>query len=101
MLRLPLEYHFFTIGIIVISAMLPGVRGRCKQDQFRLSLELKEFRLSLEQLQRLFGALPAAQLNAARLDKVGKAMSDSGLSRGGVNQRLGRIRTVWRWAKDQ
>jgi integrase len=60
--------------------------------------ELADFRLSLRPLRRLFADLPAADFSPLKFKALRLALIDAGLSRGVINQRVGRVRRVFRWA---
>lgn len=74
--------------------------------------EEAQFRKTFVPLDRLFADLPAAEFNASRLAELQAAMATGSWltekdreaarkewSRKVVNQRLGRVRKVWRWAE--
>lgn len=60
--------------------------------------ELGNFDLSLRQLGHLYGTLPAADFSPLRLKAVRDVMIAEGLSRGVINQRVGRITRMFKWA---
>jgi len=70
--------------------------------------ELADFRLSLRPLAYLFGTLPAAEFSPLKLKAVRGLMIDGyyhpeygkqkALARGVVNQRIGRVKRVLKWA---
>ena len=59
--------------------------------------ELKEYRRSLTPLRELYGPTPAADFSPLKLKAVRQRMIDAGLRRGVVNQRVGRIVSVFKW----
>lgn len=80
--------------------------------------ERDQFVCALRPLDRLFGNLPAASFGADELRSLQQAMIDGswmgeadrahprapksgGWSRGVVNARIKRVRTVWRWAEEK
>jgi hypothetical protein len=60
--------------------------------------EMDGFRLSLRPLRRLYGSQPASEFSPLKLKAVRQQMIDAGLCRGVVNQRVGRIVHVFKWA---
>jgi len=65
----------------------------------RLTGEHVNYAHALAPLVRLFGDEPASAMTPGRLKAVRQAMIDSGrLARGTINQRVGKIRRVFRWA---
>ena len=63
--------------------------------------ELGNFRDSLRPLRRLYGGTPAADFGPLALKAVRQAMIDAGLARTTINQRIGRIVHVFKWAVAQ
>ena len=61
------------------------------------SKELTQFRYSLRALKELYGTEPAAAFGPRCLRAVRQRMIDAGLSRGVVNRRVARIKTVFSW----
>jgi integrase len=59
--------------------------------------ELNDFRLSLKPLRELYGHTPAKDFGPLALKAVRERMIESGLCRGVVNQRVGRVRRMFRW----
>ena len=60
--------------------------------------ELTCMREALLPLRQLYGSTPADQFGPKSLAAVRQQMVDSGLSRGVVNRRIGRIKRVFKWA---
>src|SRR5262249_36493215 len=60
--------------------------------------ELNDQRLSLRPLRELYAALPAADFSPLKLKAVRQRMVEAGLSRGVINQRVGRIVRMYKWA---
>jgi integrase len=60
--------------------------------------ELAEYRYSLRILKELYGNAAAGSFGPLALKAVRQKMIDSGWCRGVVNQRVGRIRRMFRWA---
>ncbi len=63
--------------------------------------ELRDILLSLKPLRRLYGKLPAKIVGPKRLKAVRQAMIRSDLSRKVINQRIGRIKRMFRWAVEE
>jgi integrase len=60
--------------------------------------ELTEYRLSLRGLRELYGYKRAADFGPLALKAVRQRMVEAGLSRGVINQRVGRVRRMFKWA---
>jgi integrase len=63
--------------------------------------ELDNYRDSLRPLRRLYGGTPARDFSPLKLKAVRNAMIDDGLSRGTINQRVGRVVRVFKWAASE
>jgi integrase len=63
--------------------------------------ELNDYRLSLRPLKELYGHSPTAEFGPLALKAVRQTMVESGLCRGVVNQRVGRIRRMFKWAASE
>jgi integrase len=63
--------------------------------------EIDGFRLSLGPLLELYADLPAAEFGPLSLKAVRQRMIDGGLARGTINQRVGRITRVFKWAASE
>ena len=63
--------------------------------------ELANYRDSLRPLRRLFGGTLAGDFSPLALKAVRRAMIDSGLARGTINQRIGRIVRLYKWAASE
>lgn len=59
--------------------------------------EQDNFKLSLRPLRRLFGNIPAAELSPLKLKAVRQLLIDTGVSRGVINQRVGRVKRLFKW----
>jgi integrase len=60
--------------------------------------ELNDYRLSLKPLRRLYGTLAAADFSPLKLKAVREQMINADLCRGVINQRVGRIVRMFKWA---
>jgi integrase len=60
--------------------------------------ELNDFRLSLKPLRELYGHTVAREFGPLALKAVRQKMIEARLCRGVINQRVGRIRRMFRWA---
>lgn len=63
--------------------------------------EASQFRWAAEPLLHLFAELPVARLGVQQLDSVRDEMIRRGWSRGVINRRIIRLRTLWRWAEQK
>jgi integrase len=60
--------------------------------------ELVNLRYSFRLLKELYGMLPAAELSPLKLKAVRQRMIDAGLCRTLINQRIGHVLRLYRWA---
>jgi integrase len=60
--------------------------------------ELNDYRLTLKPLKELYGHTGAADFGPLALKAVRQHMVEAGLCRGVVNQRVGRIKRMYKWA---
>jgi integrase len=63
--------------------------------------ELRNFRDSLLPLRQLYGSTRASDFSPLKLKAVRQAMIDAGLARTTINQRIGRIVRVFKWAASE
>jgi integrase len=62
--------------------------------------EVREYRCSLRYVKELYGATPAVSFGPLALKAVRQAMIEDDLSRGVVNQRIGRVRRMFKWGSE-
>jgi integrase len=60
--------------------------------------EVADFKLSLRPLRELYGLTRAADFGPLALKALRERLVEGGLSRGVINQRIGRIKRMFRWA---
>ena len=60
--------------------------------------EQDNYKLSLRPVRKLFGNLPACEFSPLKLKAVRQSLVDSSVSRGVINQRIGRIKRMFKWA---
>jgi integrase len=60
--------------------------------------EITNFKLSIRVLRQLYGMTPAAAFSPLKLKAVRQKMIDDDLCRGVINQRIGRIKSMFKWA---
>lgn len=60
--------------------------------------EVDEIRLALRPVKRLYGRRPAADFGPKALKAVRQTMIEDGLSRGTINQRIGKVKRMFKWA---
>jgi integrase len=92
-------------GNLTVAAVLERFRGHAlrhyRHPDGRPTSELANLRDATAPLLRLFGDLPAADFGPLRLKAVRQAMIDAGHTRRSINQRVGRIKRVFRWAASE
>jgi integrase len=85
----------------VLLAFLKAHSGHyCRSDGSPTG-ELRNFIDSLRPLKKLFGTTPANEFGPRRLKLVRDDMIQSGLARNTINQRIGRVRHVFKWSTEQ
>ncbi len=62
------------------------------------SNELEHIKLAIRPLKELYGRTPAAAFGPLALKTVRERMIANGLTRSGINKRIGRIKRIFRWA---
>lgn len=72
--------------------------GYYRDKHGRLTRRLDNIRLSLRPLRRLYGHTPAAEFGPLALKAVRQTMLNDGLCRRVINDRIGDIRGVFKWA---
>ncbi len=63
--------------------------------------EVDGYRLSLRPLRRLYSALPVTEFSPLKLKAVRQAIINADLCRGVINQRVGRVVRMFRWAVEE
>src|SRR5947209_313700 len=78
-------------------AFLQHAEQHYRREDCTPTSELADYKLSLRPLRELYGTLPVADFGPLKLKAVRQKMIDAGLSRGVVNQRVGRIVRAFKW----
>jgi integrase len=86
-----------TVGELILR-FWTHVRDHYRHPDGTPTSEVDNFRLSLRPILRLYETLPAAEFTPLKLKAVRQAMVDSGLNRRTVNQRVGRVVRMFKWA---
>jgi hypothetical protein len=89
-----------TVNELIVRFWSHAERHYCHPDGTPTG-ELREYRFSLRPLRELYGHTPAAAFGPLALKALRQAMVDAGLARGVINQRVGRIRRVFKWASSE
>jgi integrase len=92
-----------TANDLSINELILGFWNRYAQQQYRHpdgtpTGELDNYRDSLRTLRQLYGATLARDFGPLALKAVRQAMIDAGLARTTINQRIGRIVRLYKWA---
>lgn len=82
----------------VIVAFWGHAEGHYRAPDGSPTGELENLRAAVKPLRRLYGTTPARDFGAVALRAVRQEMIDSGLSRRTVNDRVNRVRRVFKWA---
>ena len=72
-----------------------------RRDDGTPTSELADYRLSLRPLRAMYGTAPAAEFGPKKLAAVREGMIASDISRKVVNQRVDRIKRVFKWAASE
>jgi integrase len=91
--------HDLTV-VELIVAYLPHVETHYRRSDGTPTNEVRDYKLSLRPLRELYGRTPAKDFGPLALKAVRQRMVADGLCRGVVNQRIGRIRRLFRWATE-
>ncbi|MGE3803598.1 MAG: tyrosine-type recombinase/integrase [Gemmataceae bacterium] len=82
----------------LLAAWLPWAQDHYRYADGTATQELKEYKLSLRSLRVMYGCSPARRFSPLALKAVRENMIEAGLARGVINQRIARIRRIWKWA---
>jgi integrase len=80
----------------LIVAYLHFVRGYYRKNG-QPTTEVESIRLSLKPVKALYGRKPCAEFGPTALKVVRQQMVDDGLARKVVNQRIGRVKRMFKW----
>jgi integrase len=97
--RLPDADNGLTVSEL-IRAFWPHVETHYRRPDGTPTNEVGDYKLSLRPLRELYGRTPAKDFGPLALKAVRQRMVEAGLCRGVVNQRIGRIRRMFRWATE-
>ena len=86
-----------TVGELIVRFWRHAERHYCRPDGTATN-EPNNYRLALRPLRRLYEALPAADFSPMKLKAVRQVMIEAGHNRRAINQRVGRIVHVFKWA---
>jgi integrase len=89
-----------TVGELLVR-FWPHVEQHYRHADGTPTSEVNDYRLSLRPLRQLYEALPAAEFGPLALKAVRNRMVESGLSRNVVNQRVGRVKRMFKWAASE
>lgn len=88
----PLEPGKGTVTSLVLLWMVHAQREHTLEER-------DSYRVALRPVLALYGTCMVEEFDSLALRRVQQAMAERGLCRNVVNRRVGRIRTVWRWAE--
>src|SRR5262249_7168984 len=97
--RLPDGQDGLTVSEL-IRAFWPHVETHYRRPDGTPTNEVGDYKLSLRPLRELYGSTSARDFGRLALKAVRQRMMEAGLCRGVVNQRIGRIRRMFRWATE-
>lgn len=91
------------VADLTINELLVAFWTRFAESHYRLadgspSGELSNYRDSLRTLRQLYGSTPAVHFGPLALKAVRQSMIEAGLARTTINQRIGRVVRVFKWA---
>jgi integrase len=81
----------------LMLAFLHHADQHYRRDDGTLTSEVADYKKSFRPLRELYGTTAAAEFGPLRLKAVRQKMIDASLSRGVVNQRVGRIVRMFKW----
>jgi integrase len=84
----------------LILAFWKHAKEHYRREDGTPTTELDNFRLSLRPLRQLYGQTKAIHFGPLALKTVREKMIESGCTRGVINQRIGRIKRMFRWATE-
>jgi integrase len=87
-----------TVGEVIKEFLVRHAATHYRRADGTPTGELANFRMSLRPLRRLYSGTPARDFSPKALKAVRQSMVDAGLARGTINQRVGRIIHVFKWA---
>src|SRR5262249_19041474 len=87
-----------TIGELILAFWPRFAEGHYRRPDGRPTGELDNYRDSLRPLRRLYGHTAAGDFGPLALKAVRQSMIESGLARTTINQRVGRIVRMFKWA---
>jgi len=93
--------HTLSINDLILAFWTRHAETHYRHADGTPSGELANYRDSLRPLRRLYGPTLAAEFSPLRLKDLRKAMIASGLSRGTINQRVGRVVRVFKWGASE
>jgi integrase len=82
----------------LILAFWRWAEGHYRREDGTTTNELTDHKYSLRPLRELYGQTPAADFSPLKLKAVRQRMIDADLCRGVINQRIGRIVRMFKWA---
>ena len=88
--------HQFSVEELILSYWHFAEGYYCRNGQ--PTQELGAIRDALRPLRKLYGNTPAAEFGPKALRTVRQQMVESGLCRGLINRRIGKIKRVFKWA---
>lgn len=89
--------HDVTVAEVLVAFLKHAQRYYAHPDGTPTS-EYRDYLCSLRELRKLYEHTPAREFGPLALKTVRSAMIEAGLSRGVVNQRIGRIKRLFKWA---
>jgi integrase len=82
----------------LILAFWPHAEQHYQRDGRQRNGELSDYKLSLRPLREMYGQSLACEFGPLALKAVRQKMIEADLCRGVINQRIGRIRRIFKWA---
>jgi integrase len=87
-----------TVNELILAFWTRFAEGHYRRPDGTPTGELDNYRDSLRPLRRLYGSTPARDFGPLALKAVRQTMIDAGLARTTINQRIGRIVRLFKWA---
>jgi integrase len=82
----------------LMEAFLEHAEQHYRREDGTATSEVREYKATIKAVRVLYGELPAADFSPLKLKVVRQVMIDAGLCRGVINQRMGRVVRMFKWA---
>src|SRR5579872_4364584 len=81
----------------LMEAFLEHAEEHYRREDGTQTGEVREYKAAIRAVRLLYGTLPVAEFSPLKLKAVRQSMIDADLSRGVINQRIGRVVRMFKW----